>query len=239
MRITVFIGAVFSIVLTAFAAAFLSVTADLKSEFAALRMEVAALKRASVSNVAYGGSRAQGAANIRGWAVRIYQVPQRRAEKPGEDSFAGSFVHTGSWIALDEYKKHEGIFLSGNAELRMQGQFTPEMSGDYVFAVHMKVTNKEGEQKQDVPTVSCYARVGDQNRVEILKGKMLVDRTRTKGALISAAPVFVGKEAPRLLNVSFKCNGMPKLDSGRILFRICFRKAEEASFKPLVPTLKI
>lgn len=239
MRRTVFMGAAFLIALTVIAGTFASITSDLKAEFAGLRADMETLKRATLSNVRYGGGLSDVATNIRGWAVRIYQVPTRGSDVPGEDSFAGSFVHTGSWIALDEYKKHEGIFLSGNAELRMQGQFKPKMSGDYLFAVHMKVATKAGEENRDVPTVSCYARVNDQNHVEIIKGKMLVDSARMKGALISTAPVFVGKEAPRLLKVSFQCNGVPKLDSSRILFRICFRKIEEASFRPLVPNLNI
>lgn len=214
---------------------------EIKAEFATLKSEVAALKTSQLVSADAEPALAQSATYIRGWAVRIYEAPRQRAniKQISSQDYAGAFIHTGSWISLDDYKKHDGIFLSGEAALNLRGQFRPQRSGQYVFAVHMKIVSDKDSDQHGVPTVSCYARLLDQHGQELISGKMLVDGKRSKGALISKLPVAAGNEAARFLDLSFTCDGQPKLQGEKILFRLCFRKAEDPKFRPLVPSLKV
>ena len=214
---------------------------EIKDEFAALKSEVAALKTTHSVSAGAAPARENSATYIRGWAVRIYEAPRQRSniKQISDQDYAGAFIHTGSWISLDDYKKHDGIFLSGEAALNLRGQFRPNRAGQYVFAVHMKIVADSEHDLDGTPTVSCYARLLDQNGQELLNGKMLVDGKRSKGALISKLPVAAGEDAARFLDLSFACDGQPKLQGEKILFRLCFRKAEDPKFRPLVLSLKV
>ena len=103
----------------------------------------------------------------------------------------------------------------------------------------MKILSDTKADHRSVPTVSCYARLLDQDGQELLNGKMLVDGKRSKGALISKQSVSAGEGAARFLDLSFACDGQPKIQGEKILFRLCFRKAEDPKFRPLVPSLKV
>ena len=227
--------------MTATLAALLVIASDLKKEFATLKSDVASLKNESAGNSPAPVRNNLRPSFIRGWAVRIYEAPRHRSDTKSisNQGYAGAFIHTGSWISLDDYKKHEGIFLSGEAALSLRGQFRPSRAGKYVFAVHLKVVPDEGEDVRDVPTISCYARLVDQSGAHLLNGKMLVDGKHTKGALISKTPVSASMDEARLLDLSFTCDGHPKIEGEKVLFRLCFRKIEDAKFRPLVPSLKV
>ena len=236
-----FSGAAALAAVTAMTAALIVLASDLKSDFATLKSDVASLKKVSAGNSPLRVQSDARAPFIRGWAVRIYEAPRLRSDTKSISSqdYAGAFIHTGSWISLDDYKKHEGIFLSGEAALSLRGQFRPSRKGRYVFAVHMKIVPDVGENVRDVPTISCYARLVDQSGNQLLNGKMLVDGQHTKGALISKTSISAGQNDARLLDLSFTCDGRPKIEGEKILFRLCFRKAEDAKFQPLVPILRV
>lgn len=123
--------------------------------------------------------------------------------------------------------------------MNLRGLFRPADSGKYVFAVHMKVVSDIGDNAQDDPMVSCYAHLADQTGQELLNGKMLVDGKHPKGALISKIAVNASRSDAKALSLSFVCDGQRQLDGEKILFRLCFRKAGDAKFQPLVPNLRV
>lgn len=217
------------------------VVSEIKDEFAALKSDVASLKAARVVSSGADPALSKAATYIRGWAVRIYEAPRQRSDvqQISSQDYAGAFIHTGSWISLDDYKKHDGIFLSGEAALNLRGQFRPDREGRYVFAVHMKIVSDHEDERHGVPVVSCYARLIDHQGRQLINGKMLVDGKRSKGALTSKQPVAAGNGQAHFLDLSFACDGQPKLQGEKILFRLCFRKAEDPKFRPLVPSLKV
>jgi hypothetical protein len=230
----------FMAVIAMFASIFV-LTSDLKGEIASLKSDVSDLKQVSTNSVAAPTDSRQDTSLIRGWAVRIFEAPRHRqaAGQIGNEAYAGAFIHTGSWISLADYKKHEGIFFSGDAAMNLRGLFRPADSGKYVFAVHMKVVSDIGDNAQDDPMVSCYAHLADQTGQELLNGKMLVDGKHPKGALISKIAVNASRSDAKALSLSFVCDGQRQLDGEKILFRLCFRKAGDAKFQPLVPNLRV
>ena len=233
-------GATLAAVIAMFASVVV-LTSDLKSELATLKSDISALKRASTNSVNAPAARGSDSPLIRGWAVRIFEAPRHRqvAGKISSQAYAGAFIHTGSWISLADYKKHEGIFLSGDAALNLRGLFRPSTAGSYVFAVHMKVVAENDQNMQDTPRVSCYAHLADQTGRELLNGKMLVDANQPKGALISTLAVNASESDARALSLSFVCDGPKPLEGEKILFRLCYRKAGAAKFQPLVPNLRV
>ena len=239
----------FSTVLSLFAAvlstAFVAIAsfqyAGLRSELSKIQADIASIRASSPAQAGSVGSSLSNPSLIRGWSVRIFEAPKHRGSSfsVNGSAYAGAFIHTGSWISLDEYKKHDGIFLSGEAALNLRGEFHPKDTAHYVFAVHMKMIPEEEASVENSPTVSCYARLQGNGGREILRGKMLVDEDRLKGALIAEQAVKVRFGEHSSLDFSFVCDGKPKLDSAKILFRLCVRKVDDPSFRPLVPSLRI
>lgn len=227
-------------VIAMFASVFV-LASDLKGEIASLRSDVSALKGGATSGVVAPINSREDTSLIRGWAVRIFEAPRHRqtAGQISSQAYAGAFIHTGSWISLADYKKHEGIFLSGDAALNLRGLFRPDDSGRYVFAVHMKMLSDSDDNAQDAPTVSCYAHLADQTGQQLLNGKMLVDGKHPKGALISTISVNASRADVKALSLSFVCDGQRQFDGEKILFRLCFRKTGDAKFQPLVPNLRV
>lgn len=213
----------------------------LRSEIAAIRSDLSDLKTERTELSGTNDAAPSKRALIRGWAVRIFEAPKHRnsPKSVNATAYAGAFIHTGSWISLDEYKKHEGIFLSGEAALNLRGEFHPRKTSDYVFAVHMKMLPESENSLEKAPTVSCYTRLMDGKGTEILRGKMLVDGVRAKGALIADQPINISSNEHRKLDFSFVCDGKPRLDGAKIMFRLCVRKASDPSFRPLVPSLRV
>lgn len=159
-------------------------TGHIRTELGNIRSELSEIKSSSTRSVFTRNATLTERALIRGWAVRIFEAPKHRSM--GQDvrgaAYAGAFIHTGSWISLDEYKKHEGIFLSGDPALNLRGEFRPRQAGDHIFAVHMKLLPANRTSIDKSPRVSCYARLLDSKGNEILSGKMLVDDARAKGS---------------------------------------------------------
>lgn len=230
--------------LVALVATFIStfvIASDLKREVASLRSDFTAMKIASEAPQRLASDVQRAPALIKGWAVRIFGAPRLRqaAIEVSSQAYAGGFIHTASWISLADYKKHEGIFLSGDAAVNLRGLFQPTDKGQYVFAVHMQIVVDGDDNDDAAPLVSCYAHLTDGSGKELINGKMLVDGKRPKGALISNVALEAGLSNAKTISLSFVCDGQRQFDAEKIMFRLCFRKAEDTKFQPLVPNLRI
>ena len=213
--------------LVALVATFIStfvIASDLKREVASLRSDFTAMKIAS-----------EAPQRLASDVQRLRQA----AIEVSSQAYAGGFIHTASWISLADYKKHEGIFLSGDAAVNLRGLFQPTDKGQYVFAVHMQIVVDGDDNGDAAPLVSCYAHLTDGSGKELINGKMLVDGKRPKGALISNVALEAGLSNAKEISLSFVCDGQRQFDAEKIMFRLCFRKAEDTKFQPLVPNLRI
>jgi hypothetical protein len=234
-------GTVTLVALVAALIATFVIASDLKTEVASLRIDFMAMKTASEAPQRLARDIQRAPALIKGWAVRIFEAPRLRqaAEDVISQAYAGGFIHTASWISLADYKKHEGIFLSGDAAVNLRGLFQPMDQGRYVFAVHMEIVVDSDNNGDAAPLVSCYAHLTDGSGKQLINGKMLVDGNRPKGALISNVALEAGLSNAKAISLSFVCDGQRQFAAEKIMFRLCFRKAEDTNFQPLVPNLRV
>ncbi len=168
-----------------------------------------------------------------GWRVRVFAPPSPANNLGGLRSAndAGSFVHTGSWMDLEEHQKHEGIFLPAYAAFHVRGLFIPSQSGDYVFAMHMRFGGRDDQGK--ATSVACHVNLGVADRDRLIAGKLLADGVVEKAALVAESPVMLFAGRPGMVDAVVACD-LPRGVSGKdVSIRICVRHKSEASYRPV------
>ncbi len=168
-----------------------------------------------------------------GWRVRAFVPPSPANNLDGlrTANDAGSFVHTGSWMDLEEHQKHEGIFLPAYAAFHVQGLFIPSQSGDYVFAMHMRFGGRDDQGR--ATSVACHVNLGVADRDAIIAGKLLADGMVEKAALVAESPVMLFAGRPGLVDAVVACD-LPRGVSGKdVSIRICVRHKNETSYRPV------
>ena len=168
-----------------------------------------------------------------GWRVRVFAPPSPANNLAGlrNTNDAGSFVHTGSWMDLEEHQKHEGIFLPADAAFHVQGLFIPSQSGDYIFAMHMRLGGRDDQGK--AASVACHVnlRVADSSAIDA--GKLLANGAVEKAALVAEKPVVLSAGRPGLIDAVVACD-LPRGVSGKdVSIRICVRHKSEPSYRPV------
>ena len=172
-----------------------------------------------------------------GWHVRVFEPPRPASnlENIRQSHDAGSFIHTGSWMDLEEHREHEGIFLAADAAFNVRGMFIPTMTGDYVFAVHMLYSRRENA---DRPTaVICHVDVKVADQASVVAGKMMAYGKVEKAALLAPATVFLPAGQPQLVDAVIACD-VPKDVAGKnVAIRICVRHKNDQSYRPVLAYL--
>lgn len=173
----------------------------------------------------------------KGWLVRAFTPPPLRHQVASlrDQQHVGEFVHTGSWIDMNVHLEHEGIFLPAEAGLNLSGLFHAPESGEYVFAAHMKFTQRSG---QSVPVVvACHVDATIGGVKAVLQGKLSADDKSGRAALVSGKLVAVAAGEKQLVDALIACD-LPKDVSGAdVTVRICVRRKEESGFRPMQSVL--
>lgn len=169
----------------------------------------------------------------KGWLVRAFEPakPANNLAALRDANDAGSFVHTGSWINMQQHREHEGIFLPADAALNSRGLFIPDKTGNYVFAMHMSYTGDE-DQRQ-VRTVACFVDVKTSDQTAVIAGKLTADSMTQKATLLAPDKLFLTAGHPELLDTLVACDMPPGVSGKNVAFRICVRHESETGFRPV------
>ncbi len=168
-----------------------------------------------------------------GWRVRVFAPPSPANNLDGlrNANDAGSFVHTGSWMDLEEHQEHDGIFLPADAAFHVQGLFIPSQSGDYIFAMHMRLGGRDDQGK--ATSVACHVNLRVADSSAIAAGKLLANGAVEKAALVAEKPVALFAGRPGLVDAVVACD-LPRGMSGKdVSIRICVRHKSEPSYRPV------
>lgn len=172
---------------------------------------------------------------MQAWTVSVFPLPKRSVSL---DSVAvgavaaGTFVHSGSWIALNEHDKHDGLLVPGSVALNIKGVFLPENNNRYVFRLDLKYNGALKVENRST-VFACYGRFGAGRSQNILSGKILFHSLQNQSrhrTLMAQKSVPMREGTPYQLNTTVYCNLPAGVRANDVLFRLSVRRADEAVF---------
>lgn len=192
-----------------------------------------------------------------GWRVEIYSqtdgalrddahnLPKLRngsqTERRATD-LLGSFMHTGSWVDLAEFRKHDGIFVAAPVTIAVRGYIYADADDDFVFAMHFqnRAATKAGGAGSDASKTSwirCKADVALNGAQRVIGSRARFDTHAAKAELRAAEPISLKGPGWHLVEASIACSLPPNTDPADIAFRICARRSADRGFSPLRPVM--
>jgi hypothetical protein len=179
---------------------------------------------------------------MQAWTVSVYPLPRlpvsiENVARTGVS--AGSFVHSGSWIALNEHEKHDGLLELGMVALNIKGVFLPEESNRYVFRLDLRYAGALKIDKKST-VFACYGRFGAGRKAEILSGKIMFNSLKNQSrhrTLIAKHSVPMTDGTPYQLKTTVFCNLPSHVRASDVMFRLSVRPADVASFASVNPVL--
>ena len=156
----------------------------------------------------------------------------------------GSFMHTGSWVDLAEFRKHDGIFVAAPVTIAVRGYIYAASDDDFVFAMHFqnRGATKAGEAGSEASKTSwirCKADVALNGMQKVIGSRARFDTHAAKAELRSAKPISLKGPGWHLVEASIACSLPPKIDPADIAFRICARRSADRGFSPLRPVMPL
>jgi len=172
---------------------------------------------------------------MQAWTVSVFPLPQRNISLDSvarNTVAAGTFVHSGSWISMNEHDKHDGVLVPGSVALKIKGMFMPDSTNRYVFRLDLKYA---GALKIDHKSVvfACYGRFGTGRSTDILSGKIMFHSLQNQSrhrTLMAKKPVQMNDGAPYQLTTTVYCNLPADVRASDVMFRLSVRRADEAVF---------
>lgn len=192
-----------------------------------------------------------------GWQVEIYSqtddalrddvhdLPKHwngSHNNPRATDLLGSFMHTGSWVDLAEFRKHDGIFVAAPVTIAVRGYIYADADDDFVFAMHFqnRSATKAGGAGSDASKTSwirCKADVALNGMQKVIGSRARFDTHAAKAELRAAEPISLKGPGWHLVEASIACSLPPKTDPADIAFRICARRSADRGFSPLRPVM--
>lgn len=169
------------------------------------------------------------------WTVSVFPIPERTVSLDSiavDAVAAGTFVHSGSWIALNEHDKHDGLLAPGSVALNIKGVFLPENSNQYVFRLDLQYNGELNVENRST-VFACYGRFGAGRVQNILSGKILFHSLQNQSrhrTLMAQKSIPMREGTPYQLNTMVYCNLPAGVRANDVLFRLSVRRADEAVF---------
>jgi len=175
---------------------------------------------------------------MQAWTVSVFPLPGRKVSLDQVEKnavAAGTFMHAGSWISLNEFDKHEGLLVPESVALNIRGTFLPADTSNYVFRLDLRF---EGDLKTDgrSTVLACYGRFGTKRRPTVLSGKILFhakQNTSRHRTLLARVPVPMKGLNPYRLSTTVYCNLPQTVRPADVMFRLSVRSAADAVFQPV------
>lgn len=175
-----------------------------------------------------------------GWQVDVYpqgtKIFDAKAEKT---SLLGSFIHTGSWIDLAEFRKHEGIYVASPSTIKLRGYIYVPDDSDYYFAVHFNNFAATKVDPGKTLWVACKAEVRVNNTWTAIDSRTRFDARIGRAELRAEKPIFMSGGSWHAIEASIACDLPPSINAADIAVRICTRRSGDSIYRPVRPVTPI
>ncbi|MBL4720670.1 MAG: hypothetical protein JKY20_06025 [Alphaproteobacteria bacterium] len=199
------------------------------------------------------------AAAMSAWQVEVYSQEEQAFlnwpkdatsanwKAPSHDKttkLLGRFMHTGSWVDMAEYRKHQGIFVATPVSITMRGYIFSESDDDFVFAVHFD--NRAAQRfsrnkyaKDKTAWIRCNATLKINETKAVIRDFTRFDARTANAELRAVQSISLSGSGWHLVEASVSCSLPRNVDAADISFRLCARRSSEGGFSPLRPVMPL
>lgn len=175
-----------------------------------------------------------------GWQVDVFSqdgvLPDTRASKK---NLLGSFLHTGNWIDLAEFRKHDGIYVAAPSSIKLRGYMYADTDDDVFFAVHFNNFAAKKVDQARTKLISCKVTMRLNNSVKVLDRNIKIDTRTARAELRADRSLKLDGGGWHYIEATFACQLPDFMNQSDIAVRICERRGRASSFAPVRPVMPL
>ena len=171
-----------------------------------------------------------------GWQVDVFSqdgvLPDTRARR---QNLLGSFLHTGNWIDLAEFRKHDGIYVAAPSSMKLRGYLYTESDDEMFFAVHFNNFAAKTVDQNRTRLISCKVTMKMNGSATVIDRVIKIDTRTARAELRADKPVTLDGGGWHKMEAKVACQLPDFINASDIAVRICARRGGENSYAPVQP----